>query len=393
MSGSGILDVVLIIILISFFVSGYRSGLLGSLSALIGLVAGSIAAYFIVPLVTLWIPAPEWRTPAALAAAVVLVIGGLSIGQRVGYVLRRHTQKSKLRVIDRALGAVVATVASALVLLMLSTSVAVLGVPWLSPAIASSNVLRTINTLTPTPVQSFLAQLRTTVVDDGLPKIAEAFTGEVPPIPDINLGTPELNAAAQSVVRITGNAYACGQNQSGSGFVVSHDRIITNAHVVAGVSEPVVESPAGQAIQGTVVYFDPEDDLAVIAVDGLDASPLDLTSNLSVGSPAVASGYPFGGPFTASAAQVINVSQLLVADIYGQDPSLRQVYTLAADVNHGDSGGPLLSKAGKVAGVIFATSTETDNVGYALAMDEVQPVATAAPSLSASVTTGACVSG
>ena len=104
-------------------------------------------------------------------------------------------------------------------------------------------------------------------------------------------------------------------------------------------------------------------------------------------------GYPFGGPFAASASQVISVSQQLVADIYGQDPSLRQVYTLAADVKHGDSGGPLLSESGDVAGVVFATSTETDNVGYALAMDEVQPVATAAPSLSASVTTGGCISG
>ena len=284
MSGSGILDVILIILLISFFFSGYRSGLLGSLSALIGIVIGSIAAYFVVPLVGLWIPAPQWRTAAALAAAVVLVLGGLSVGQSVGYIIRRRTQRSKLRVIDRILGAIVATVASALVLLMLSTSVAVLGIPWLSPAIASSTVLRTINTLTPTPVQSFLAQLRSTVVDDGFPRIVEAFTGEVPAIPDLDLGTAELNAAAQSVVRITGNAYACGQNQSGSGFVVSHDRIITNAHVVAGVSEPVVESPAGQAIQGTVVYFDPVDDLAVIAVDGLDVSPLDLTSNLPAGS-------------------------------------------------------------------------------------------------------------
>jgi S1-C subfamily serine protease len=141
------------------------------------------------------------------------------------------------------------------------------------------------------------------------------------------------------------------------------------------------------------VYFDPVDDLAVIAVDGLDVSPLDLTSNLPAGSPAVTAGYPFGGPFTASASQVISVSQQLVGDIYGQDPSLRQVYTLAADVNHGDSGGPLLSKSGDVAGVVFATSTETDNVGYALAMDEVQPVATVAPSLSASVTTGGCISG
>src|SRR6195952_4843608 len=116
---------------------------------------------------------------------------------------------------------------------MLSISISALGMPAISQAIASSTVLRGINAITPVPVQSLLAQVRSATVDQSLPRIAEAFgagTG-TQTIPDVSTDTPALNEAAKSVVRITGNAYACGQSQSGSGFVVATDRVVTNAHV------------------------------------------------------------------------------------------------------------------------------------------------------------------
>jgi S1-C subfamily serine protease len=393
MPGSLILDLLLLVLLLGCLVSGYRSGLLRSLSVIVGVILGGIAAYFVVPLVGSWVPAPEWRTAATLGAAVVLVLAGLSLGETVGFAVRRRTSRSRLRMLDRVLGAVVTTVAAALVASMLAFSVGTLGIPFLSSAIASSRVIGTIDALTPKPVLGFVAQLRSVAIDEGLPRIVEAFNGPTPEIPDVNTGSPALDAAAQSVVRITGNAYACGQNQSGSGFVVAPGRVVTNAHVVAGVTSPVVESPGGDAVQGEVVYFDPVDDLAVIAVDGLSTRPLPLGTNLAPGTNAVSDGYPFGGPFDSGPAQVISLSTQAVADIYGQNPTPRQVYTLAADVQHGESGGPLLSEAGQVAGVIFAKAADTANVGYALGMDEVQPVAAQAASLDAEVSSGSCVRG
>jgi S1-C subfamily serine protease len=393
MSGELILDLLLLLLLAGCFVSGYRSGFLRSLAVIAGLILGGVAAYFVVPLVGSWVPAPEWRTAATLAAAIVLVLTGLSLGETVGHAVRRRTSRSRLRLLDRVLGAVLTTVASALVMLMLAFSVGSLGVPFLSSSIASSKVIGAIDAITPTPVERFLAQLRSVAVDEGFPRIIEAFNGPAPKIPNIDTGGPALTAAARSVVRITGNAYACGQNQSGSGFVVAPDRILTNAHVVAGVTNPVVESPSGEAEQGEVVYFDPVDDLAVIAVDGLSAPALGLTTNLPPGTNAVSDGYPYGGPFESGAARVISVDTQGVADIYGQNPSPRQVYTLAADVQHGESGGPLLSSAGLVAGVIFAKAANTPNVGYALAMEEVLPVATQAAGLSSAVSSGSCVRG
>src|SRR5690606_26696731 len=136
-------------------------------------------------------------------------------------------------------------------------------------------------------------------------------------VPDVDTGTDALAAAAQSVVRISGTAYACGQNQSGTGFVIAPDRVVTNAHVVAGVPNPVVEAPNGQALDGSVVYFDPADDLAVIAVAGLAAQPLDLAAPLEPGDDAVIDGYPYGGPFTSGPAEVLAVSTERLEDIYG----------------------------------------------------------------------------
>lgn len=388
-----LLDLLLVLLLVGYLVYGYLNGFVRSLGTIVGIAAGVVAAFFAVPLVGSWVPSPVWRIAATVAAAVGLVLAGHAAGAAVGHAIRRRVERTPLRVIDRVLGAAVTGVAAALVASVLAFSVGSLGVPLLSRAIATSAVLRAIDTLTPDPVQAFLAQLRSITIDEGLPRIFSAFGGAPPAIPSIETNNPALAVAAQSVVRITGNAYACGQSQSGSGFVVSTDRVVTNAHVVAGVSEPVIELPSGEVLAGRVVYFDPLDDLAVIAVDGMSAAPLQLTVTLSPGSAAVVNGYPYGGPFTSTAAEVISVDTAQVDDIYGTSTSPREVYTLAADVREGNSGGPLLAESGAVTGVIFARSAESPTVGYAMTMAELTPVAAEAPSLGESVSSGECIGG
>jgi S1-C subfamily serine protease len=283
-------------------------------------------------------------------------------------------------------------VATALVFGMLALTIGSLGVPFLSPAVASSAVIRSIDGLTPDPVKSFIAQVRATVLQEGLPRIVDAFTGADPVVPQFDTGSAPQQAASASVVRITGNAYACGQSQSGSGFVIAPQRVVTNAHVVAGVDQPIVET-VDSALPGRIVYFDPVDDLAVLAVDGLTASALGTTDDLAAGSRAVTQGFPFGGPFDADPAEVLALGPLAIPDIYGDNPAARQVYTLAADVQQGESGGPLLTEDGRVAGVIFAKGTTTPNVGYALALSELAPVAASAPTLTEAVSSGTCIRG
>ena len=386
-----VLDVILVLVLLGYLVYGYQSGLVRSVSALVGIVVGGIAAVFVIPLVGSWVPEPEWRGPATLLAAALLLIGGFAAGASVGRAIRRQVDRTPLRVVDRLLGAVINVVVAALVTSMVAFGIGSMGVPLLSQAIASSAVLRTIDNVSPEPVKAFLAQVRSVVLQNGIPHIVDAFNGPAPTVPQVDTGTADLASAARSVVRITGNAYACGQNQSGTGFVIAPGRIITNAHVVAGVTEPVVETSEDGAKVGEIVYFDPVDDLAVIAVGGLTTPSLRFTSNLEPDSTAVVDGYPFGGPFSSHPARVVSVETMLMADIYGQNPAPREVYTLAANVQQGESGGPLLTEDGAVAGVIFAKGAETPNVGYALAMEEVSPVVAQVEALDSPVSSGTCI--
>jgi S1-C subfamily serine protease len=193
------------------------------------------------------------------------------------------------------------------------------------------------------------------------------------------------------VLKIAGTAFQCGQNQTGTGFVVSPGRVVTNAHVVAGVTEPVVQVRGGGALPARVVYFDTRHDLAVLAVDNLRPAPLQLGSGLPNGSPAAFAGYPHGGPFQSKPATVQDVATLLVPDIYGRNAAPEDVYRLAGDVQPGNSGGPLLSTDGQVVGVIFAKATNDPSLGFAITMADLGPVAARAAGLSNAVSPGECV--
>ncbi|WP_244857554.1 MarP family serine protease [Agromyces archimandritae] len=386
-----LIDVVIVLVFIGALVNGFRAGLLRTAAGLVGLVAGGIAAFFVMPLTMSWIPFPEWRVAASIAVAVLLLIIGSWLGAAVGRTLRRGAKAVKLGMLDRILGAVGNLLVTALVVMLVGTGVRAMAVPVLSPALSSSWVLRSIEAITPEPAQRFIAEVRGAATEQALPWLTEVLGGPktAPALPDFALDNPALVTATDSVVRVTGNAFQCGQNLSGSGFVVADDRVVTNAHVVAGVDEPIIEAPGEDPVAGRVVAFDPEHDLAVIAAPGLDADALDLADALGDGSPAAVAGYPFGGPFTLGAAEVMSTGSLLVESDGVQ--SSREVITLAATVQHGNSGGPLLTMDGDVAGVIFAKSETVDNVGYAVPMSELAPLAAEAPSLSEQVGSGSCV--
>lgn len=389
-----VLDVILIVALVLALVYGWARGLVRVVGGIAGMIAGAIAAFFVVPIVSTWAALSAWRVPLALLAGLLLVSIGFSVGVAIGNVVRRPLHKTPLKVIDRILGAIANVAVTLVVVSLLAFGAQSLGAPILTQAMASSNVLRTVDDLTPRPVASFLAQLRSTIVTDGLPRLIDAVgvPATAPSIPQIALDSPALSQAAASVVRITGNAPSCGTGSVGSGFVVAEDRVVTNAHVLAGVTELVVEVPGELPKSGRIVYFDTVDDLAVIAVDGLDAAPLAVSPTLEAGAEAAFMGYPYGGPFSVQAAEVLGNGSTLVGDIHGENPVPRQISTLAANVQQGNSGGPLLSVDGAVAGVIFAKSDGTENVGYALAMEEVLPVIAQAPELTDAVTSGSCVS-
>lgn len=386
-----LVDVVLIVLLALALMVGIARGFLATIGFFAGLALGGIAAYWLIPYVGQWVTDPTWRGAAIVAAGVLLLLLGAALGTAVGNTLRRGADRIKLRVPERVLGGAVNLAAAALALSFFAGTLTTAGIPIVSTALASSNVVRTIDRFTPEPVRVALAELRGTVFADGIPRLGDLIQiGPVSSAPPVALDDPALTRAAQSVARITGTAYACGITASGSGFVAADDRVVTNAHVVAGVDAPLVELPGQPAKEGRVVYFDPIDDLAVIAVDGLDATALPVAPALAVGSAAVVQGYPYGGPFTSGNAQVLSEGTVPVPDIYGDQSAPREIYALGAVVRPGNSGGPLLTPVGEVAGVVFARSETDDEVGYAMTPAELEPVLAQVGSLSAPVASGSC---
>jgi S1-C subfamily serine protease len=390
--GLTVLDLVLILALLSYLVYGLRNGFLVTVGGIAGFAAGAIAAFFAVPLVSGFVTDSGWRLTAIVAAAVALVVLGHGLGTMIGRQIRGVMRIRPLRAVDRLVGGAVNLVVSALVMSMLAFSIGSLGVPFVSQQLAESRVIRFIDGMTPDPVKATLAQLRSEVIGNGIPTLIEGLDqGQAVPVPNASTNTPALNRAAGSVLKIAGTAYQCGQNQTGTGFVVSADRVVTNAHVVAGVSEPVVEMPDGGAMPGRVVYFDTKHDLAVLAVEDLPVQPLPLSTDLPNGSPAAFAGYPHGGPFQSRPATIQDITTVLVPDIYGSNPSPEEIYRLAGNVQPGNSGGPLLTTDGQVAGVIFAKATSDAEMGFAITMDDLNPVASQAASLSAPVSSGQCI--
>lgn len=399
MIAARLLDLLLVLVLCVYLGEGWRNGILRSVSAILGVAAGGVAAFFAVPLLAAAIPSPEWRLSASIALGVLLLAGGHLLGIAIGKSIRGRAPDDRRRERDlttaeRLFGAIANVIASALVVTLVAGSVAQLGVPVLSQAVNRSVVIGTIDRITPGPVAEGLARVRSAIVEQGLPTIDEALggiaAGQQPP--DVDTASDPLAAAARSVARINGTAYACGQNQSGSGFVVAPERIVTNAHVVAGVIQPVVELPDGQTLDARVVWFDPDIDIAILAVDGLDATPLSL-ADPAIGEEAVVDGYPHGGPFTSAPARVLAISDERVADIYGETWSTREVATIAADVQPGNSGGPLVTLDGRVSGVVFARNSDHANLGYVTTVGQLSELFGAAASLTAPVEPGRCITG
>ena len=175
-----------------------------------------------------------------------------------------------------------------------------------------------------------------------------------------------------STVRVTGQA--CGRILTGSGFAADTETIVTNAHVVAGVDNPSVVRPDGRRLSATVQVFDPNRDLAVLSVPGLGETPLGIGTAV-IGADAAVFGHPGGqDEVEVSPARIESAVNALGRDLYGDSPTRRDIYILAAQLAPGDSGGPLVDVNGDVVGVAFAVAPDQPATAYALATEELTAV-------------------
>lgn len=392
------IDVILGLVILGYAISGFRQGLAVGVLSLGGFVIGAIVAMKVVP------PLADGLTPGlqrsfVILAAVLLFawlgqLGGALLGGR----LRDTLTISSVRFADQLLGAVSGVVAVSLVLWFVGGALRASPSPAMARAIASSAVLRAIDAVVPAPVSVFADSFRQAVAASEFPRV---FAGVAPeqivPVPTPDSGAMPaavLTRAQRSIVKITGDAQACGRSVEGSGAVVYAQRVVTNAHVVAGMRTPYVQvGGRGPKFRAQVVLFDSRRDLAVLAVPRLTAPALVLGRNLGRGADAVVAGFPRNGSFQSGPARVRAVLQAKGSDIYGAAGANRQVYQLYAKVEPGNSGGPLLGVDGSLAGVVFAKSLDDANTGYALTFDEIRGDLTTGIASNRQVSTAGCASG
>lgn len=392
-----LLDLLLLLATLSFALSGYRQGFVVGVLSLVGFVGGALlGAQLAAPLARLFgVTSAGGRAPGfGLLAVVVGAIIGQVLAATVGSLVRSRLTWRPLRAVDSVAGALVSAVSVLLVAWGLSRVAVRTNLEAVKHQVRDSAVLERVDAVVPAGADRLLAALLRLVDSTGFPQVFPGLGAErIVPVakPDESvLRLPGVRAAQPSVLKITGAAPSCDRRVEGSGFLYAPERVMTNAHVVAGVSDPQVLVPDGRALPATVVLYDPQRDIAVLRVPGIGGKPLRFTDPVGAGASGAVAGYPLDGPFTAVPSRVRTREEIRGPDIYQDRTVTREAYVLFAAVKPGNSGGPLLAPSGGVDGVVFAASTEDANTGYALTAAEVASDAAAGQSAAARVSSQSC---
>jgi S1-C subfamily serine protease len=354
------LDWIILALTLATAVAGFFQGFVVGAATLAGFAAGLLVGARVGQSVV----ASGSHSPyAPLFGLVGAVVGGILFGsilEAVGHGVRRRMKvMPSLGVVDGLAGA------------LLSAGVA-LGVVWLAGAVAlqspqtrglrddiqRSAILRALNgSLPPSgPILNALARFDPFPTINGPPVDLPAPRAAIAHDPDVR-------AAAQSVVKIQGTA--CGLGVEGSGWIARPGVVVTNAHVVAGQDDTTVQlAGSGPLLAAHALVYDPEDDIAILRVDGLGGRPLPIASDPRSGRSAAILGFPENGPYDVRAGRLGETRSVLTQDAYGRGPVQRSITTLRGNVRPGNSGGPMVDARGRVVTTVFAAARTGPAGGY-----------------------------
>ncbi|MDQ0992132.1 MarP family serine protease [Streptomyces sp. V3I7] len=395
-----VLDILLLAAAVWFAIVGYRQGFVVGILSVIGFLGGGLVAIYALPVIWDWLTGNAEVSTTAAVVAVIVVIVCASVGQalttHLGNKLRRYITWSPARALDATGGALVNVVAMLLVAWLIGSALAGTTLPTLGKEVRSSKVLLGVSQAMPTQADTWFADFSTVLAQNGFPQVFSPFANE--PITDVRppdpalAGSPVARHAQKSIVKVMGTAQSCGKVLEGSGFVFADRRVMTNAHVVGGVDEPTVQiGGEGRKYDAKVVLYDWRRDIAVLDVPDLEARPLRFsTTDAASGNGAIVAGFPENGSYDVRAARVRGRITANGPDIYHRGTVRRDVYSLYATVRQGNSGGPLLTPAGQVYGVVFAKSLDDADTGYALTADEIQQDITTGRTANQQVGTDSC---
>jgi S1-C subfamily serine protease len=386
------LDWFLVVLVVAYAVSGYWQGFISGAFATAGLLLGGLLGVVVAPNLLGDVEPSLWVSLAALFVVLVCASFGQAVMQYGGARIRDRIKWQPVRALDAVGGAALSVVAVLVVSWALGVAVSGAKLPWISEQVRESRVLARVNGVMPEQAVTALESFNDVVGASFFPRYLGPFANErivevAPPPPRI-ARDPQVENAAASVLKIRGEN-ECNRGVEGTGFLYSPTRVMTNAHVVAGVDNPTV-IVGDREVPGTVVYFNEDLDVAVIAVGGIGRPFLRFDEVGRERQAAAVLGYPNDGPYDVQAARIRNEQRLRSPDIYGNGTVIREVYAIRSLVRPGNSGGPLVDKQGEVLGVIFAASVTDNNTGYALTAEQVAESAARGVTSDAPVSTGTC---
>jgi len=375
---------------------GWRIGIIRGLFGFAGLLLGGWFALQTIPIaLDAFTISVGWRIIGGIGVVVGMAVLGQSTGFAIGSGIRRALRWSPIRLVDSLLGSAFRLCSWAAIVWLLTSALAYLPDRGFVHQVRTSEIVSLLDTYAPEAADRATAALRNVLRDSRFPQVFANLSPQpinsVPPPDGTIVGDPEVRAAYRSVFKVRAQADSCEQIVTGTGFVYARNRIMTNAHVVAGSNSVRVESWDGNRLyRAQVVFFDASLDIAVLAVDELEARVLPFAGEAELGTQTVVPGFTGGGPLTPDAARISDVMIARGHDIYGESRVDREIYVLRSHIAAGDSGAPLLDLDGGVLGVVFAAATDRKETGYALTAQAVRAAARAGKLAATSVLTGAC---
>lgn len=386
------LDYILIALVLAYALSGYWQGFVTGAFATSGLLGGGLFGVLIAPVI---LGGSDPSLAVSLGALFIVIISA-SLGQAVlqyaGSRIRDKITWQPARAVDAVGGAALSAVAVLIVAWALGVAISGSRIGSITPLVRGSAVLGGVDSALPQSATRALGAFNSVVGTSFFPQYLEPFAPEriveVGPGPQRLLRDPDVANAEPRVLKIRGTN-ACGRGIEGTGFVYAQDRLMTNAHVVAGVSDPEVQI-GGSSEPAKVVYYNPDLDVAVLAVDTPSLKPLQFDLSAEATDGVAILGYPQDGPYDVQPGRIRSEQQLRSPNIYGEGAVIREVFAVRGLVRPGNSGGPIVSSAGDVVGVVFAASVTDPETGYALTAEQVEDGARFGKQNTEAVSSGRC---
>jgi S1-C subfamily serine protease len=377
------LDVFIALFVLVAVLRGARTGLLAGAFSLVGVVLGAALGS---RLAQVLLPEGESQIFGAgitLISILAFAVFGEVVARAAGGALRTRLSSPASEALD-SLGGAALGLALSLALVWALGVFALHSVPvaGLRPAVQESRILQSLNERMPSDLLtnavaelSSMRQIRGPETDVALPNERAARD-------------PDVLAASSRTVRV--GSIACGYGVEGSGWVAASDLVVTNAHVVAGEADTIVQpGGSGPRYPADVVLFDVRNDVAILRVKGLGLAPMPLASP-TPGEAAAVLGFPENGPLDIEPARTGATQRVISADAYNQGPIERTVTSFRVHVRPGNSGGPIVNTDGEVVATIFASRTSSRNAGYGIPSEIVQRRLAVAAERIEPVSTGGC---